>query len=109
MGVYYQNAICYGKEYLMSEFKYNFKNIDSMIEIKDWKNGYALYKEVKQVLIIAKQYENENVITEINKILDMMEINCDNWYIFEFVSHTFEDDIVAEKFLPIVKQDLNQN
>jgi len=108
MGVYYQNSICYGKEYSISPFKYNFKNIDSMIEIKDWKNCYALHKEVKQVLIIVKEYETE-CIGDINKIIDMMEINCDNWYIFEFMSDTFEDEIKTEKFLPIIKQDLNQN
>jgi hypothetical protein len=81
-----------------------------MIEIKDWKNGYALHKEVKQVLINAGQYA-PGYLNDINKILDMMELTCDNWYIFEFMSDTFEDElkIRTEKFLPIIKQDLNQN
>ena len=110
MRMYYQNAICYGKDYSISEFKYNFRNVDSMIEIKDWKNGYALHKEVKQVLINAGQYD-PGYLNDINKIVDMMELTCDNWYIFEFTLNTFEDElkIRTEKFLPIINEDLNQN
>lgn len=105
MGIYEQNGVCLEKNYENSNYVWNFRNHDSIIEPHEWDQGYVLFNEAIKAL---KQEDVNSINLELKETLNSVISRIsekkpeDKWFFFE-ITYSSYDSIQIDKveYLPI--------
>lgn len=122
MGIYQQNGVCLGRNYKNSNYFHNFGNMDSIIEEKEWKQGFVEYNEVIRVLKQSLEHikstkdkinngtneeakeRSNKLYQELFELIERIQLNLseDNWYFFELCISSYEGlNVDRVEYLPI--------
>ena len=125
MGLYECNGVCLQKDYKTSNYDYNFGNIDSIIEPKEWSQNFVLYSEAKKALNQALEYitlvkeridngndeeaklSNQKKYNNLMELIERIDKNLpeDEWYFYELKISSYDGinidkvDYLSIKFL----------